>query len=134
MGLPARTRTADSDQRRWTTGLRGEHRLDRRRTWTVGVKQDERDERPIRQYRWRRHQCGLRGMADAHNAQNAIVAGMILLLRRRRAIVVGVTHADTVECIGGLCLRQMRERHDKQDLAPCGEHQGGKARGAYPSV
>ena len=76
------------------------------------------------------------GMADAHNAQNAVVAGMILLLRRRRAIVVGIgmTHADTVECIGGLCLRQMRERHDKQDLAPCGEHQGGKARGAYPSV
>ena len=56
--------------------------------------------------------------------------------RRRGAIVVGIglTHADTVERIGGLCLRRMGERNDEQDLAPGGEHQGGKTNGAYPSV
>ena len=112
------------------TGLTG------RRTWTVGVKQHDRDELPIGQRRRRRQQRRRRRMADAHDAQNAVVAGMILLPRRRRAIVVGIglTHADTVERIGGLCLRHMRERNDEQDLAPCGEHQGGKANGAYPSV
>ncbi len=75
-------------------------------------------------------------MADAHDAQNTVVAGMILLPRGRRAIVVGVglTHADTVERIRGLCLRHMRERNDEQDLAPGGEHQGGKTNGTYPSV
>ena len=75
-------------------------------------------------------------MADAHHAQYAVVAGVILLPRRRRAIVVGVglAHSDAVQCIGGLCLRSVGERHDEQDLAPCGEHQSAKANGAYPSV
>ena len=61
---------------------------------------------------------------------------MILMLRGRRAIVIGIglTHADTVERIGGLCLRHMGQRYDEQDLAPCGEHQRGKTNGAYPSV
>ena len=75
-------------------------------------------------------------MTDAHDAQNAVVAGVILMLRGGRAIIIGIglTHADTVEHIGGLCLRHMGERNDEQDLAPCGEHQGGKTNGAYPSV
>jgi hypothetical protein len=33
-----------------------------------------------------------------------------------------------------LCLRRMGERNDEQDLAPGGEHQGGKTNGTYPSV
>ncbi len=75
-------------------------------------------------------------MANAHHAHHAVVAGVILLVRSRRAIVVGigVTHTDTVERIGGLCLRYARERQDEQNLAPCGEHQSGKANRTYPSV
>ncbi len=75
-------------------------------------------------------------MADAHDAQNAVVAGMILLPWCRRAIVVGIrlTHADAVEHIGGLYLRHMGQRYDEQDLAACGEHHGGKTNGTYPSV
>ena len=75
-------------------------------------------------------------MADAHDAQNAVLAGAILVLRGRRAMVAGIsqTHADTVERIGGLCLRHTRERNDEQDLAPRGEQQGGKSNGTYPSV
>ena len=59
-----------------------------------------------------------------------------MMLRGRRAIVVGIgmAHVDAVEHIGGLCLRHIGERHDEQDLAPCGEHQGGKTNGGYPSV
>ncbi len=52
------------------------------------------------------------------------------MLRGRPAIGIGLAHADTVEHIGGLCLRHMGERHDEQDLAPCGEHQGSKSNGA----
>ena len=61
---------------------------------------------------------------------------MILMPRGRRAIVIGVglTHADTVERIGSLCLRHMSERNDERDLAPCCEHQGGNTNGAYPSI
>ena len=75
-------------------------------------------------------------MTDAHDAQNAVVAGVILMPRGRRAIAVGIglTHADAVERIGCLRLRHTGERNDKQNLAPCGEHQGGKTNGAYPSV
>jgi hypothetical protein len=75
-------------------------------------------------------------MADAHDAQNAVVAGVILLLRSRRAIVVGVglTHAGTIERIGGLGLRHVGKHHDEQDLAPCGKLQRDKANGTYPSA
>ena len=81
-------------------------------------------------------------MTDAHdaqnaqNAQNAVLAGVILMPRCRRAIIIGIglTHADTVENIGGLCLRHMGQRYDEQDLAPCGEHRGSKTNGTYPSV
>jgi hypothetical protein len=61
---------------------------------------------------------------------------VILMRRDGRAIIIGIglTHPDTVEQIGGLRLRHMGERCDEQDLAPCGEHQGGKANGASPSV
>ena len=75
-------------------------------------------------------------MADANHAQHAVVVRVILPLRCRRAILVriGLAHADAVQCIGGLCLRSVGERHDEQDLAPCGKHQSGKANGAHPSV
>ena len=114
----------------------GEYRANGRRAWTVGVEQHDRGELSIGQRRRRRQQRRGRRVADAHDAQNAVVAGVILMPRGRRAIVVGIglTHADTVEHIGGLCLRHMGERNDEQDLAPCGEHQGGKTNGAYPSV
>ena len=64
------------------------------------------------------------------------MAGVVLMRRGRPAIVVGIglTHADTVERIGGLRLRHMGERDDEQDLAPCGENQCAKANGTYPPV
>jgi hypothetical protein len=116
--------------------LGGEYQQNRWRARTVGVEQHDRGELPIGQRRRRRQQCRRRRMADAHHAQHAVVAGVILLPRSRRAIVagIGVAHSDAVHCIGGLCLRSAGERHDEQDLAPCGEHQCSKASGAYPSV
>jgi len=107
-------------------------RANGRRAWTVGVEQHDRGELPIGQRRRRRRQRRGRRVTDAHNAQNAVVVGVILMPRRWGAIVVGIslTHADTVERIGGLCLRRMGERNDEQDLAPGGEHQGGKTNGA----
>jgi hypothetical protein len=115
--------------------LGGKYQANRWRARTVGVERHDRGELPIGQHRRRRHQHRVRRVADAHYAQDAVAAGVILLPRRRRAIVVGVgvTHADTVEHIGGLRLRHMRERHDEQDLAPCTEQQCGKANGTYPS-
>ena len=136
MGYRRKCATANSDQRGRTSGLGGGYRQDRRCARTVGVEQHDRGELPIGQYRRRRQQCCLRCMADAHHAQHAVVVGVILPLRRRRAIAVGVSlaHADAVEHIRGLCLRRTGKRHDEQDLAPCGKHQSGKANGAYPSV
>ncbi len=128
--------TADSDQRGRASRLGGRYQQDGRRARTVGVEQHDRGELPIGQHRRRRQQRCLRCMADAHHAQHAVVVGMILPLRRRRAIVVGASlaHSDAVEHIRGLCLRRTGKRHDEQDLTPCGKHQSGKANGAYPSV
>jgi hypothetical protein len=116
--------------------LGGGYQQNRRCARTIGVKQRDRGEPTIEQNRRRRQQRRGRRVTHAHYAQNAVVAGVILMLRSRRAIVVGIgmTHANAIQRIGSLSLRHTGERHHEQNLAPCGEHQGGKTNGAYPSV